>query len=247
MKFKLFMRRLFGVSAARMTIRRHVPWPMRLASTALAIAVGAVGAIWLWHYLFGHVTATQETQRIEIARLRAELELVGGEKQKLDGFVNSASSQIKVEKTAAERLAGQIKSLEEENARLKSDNAFFESLLPAGSGTDVGVSIRRFEVSPDTAPNQVRYRALVMQGGRQEKEFSGTVQFIFNTVVAGRSGFWIWPDQASAEARERAKLTFKRYQRLEGNLELPAGTTVRSVQLRILERGEVRVQQSANM
>jgi hypothetical protein len=247
MKFKLLMRRLFGVSAARMTIRRHVPWPLRLASTALAIAVGAVGAFWLWQYLFGQVSATQQSQRVEIARLRTELERVDSEKQKLDGFVNSASSQIKVEKTAADRLAGQIKSLEEENAQLKADIAYFESLLPAGSSTDSGVSIRRFEVSTDTTTNQIRYRALLMQGGRQEKEFSGNVQLVVSTMSAGRPGVWTWPEQAAGDARERGKLNFKRYQRLEGSLELPVGTTARSVQLRILEKGAVRVQQSVNL
>lgn len=247
MKLKLLMRRLFGISAARMTIRRHVPWPLRLASTALAVTVGAVGAIWLWQTLFGHVSATQASQRIEIARLRGELERVDSEKQKLDGFVNSASSQIKVEKTAADRLAGQIRSLEEENAQLKADIAYFESLLPAGTTADAGVSIRRFEVSHDTSPNQIRYRALLMQGGRQEKEFSGSVQLVVSTLNAGRPGVWTWPDQASSEARERGKLSFKRYQRLEGSLELPIGTTARSVQLRILEKGVVRVQQSVTM
>ncbi len=247
MKFKLLMRRLFGFSASRMTIRRHVPWPMRLATTALAVAVGAVGAIWLWQYLFGHVSATQESQRVEIARLRTELERVDVERQKFEGFVNSASSQIKVEKTAADRLAGQIKALEEENALLKSDIAYFESLLPAGSTADSGVSIRRFEVSTDSTTNQIRYRALLMQGGRLEKEFSGNVQFVFNTVNAGRAGIWTWPDMAAGDARDRGKLSFKRYQRLEGSIELPAGTSARSVQLRVLERGALRVQQSINM
>lgn len=231
-----------------MTIKRHVPWPMRLASTALAVAVGAVAAFWLWHYLFGHITANQKTEQQEIARLKEDLDKQSSERARLEGIVNSAGTQIKVEQTAADRLAVQIKTLEEENARLKSDIAYFESLLPASGGADSGVSIRRFEVSLEPAGNQVRYRALLMQGGRQEKEFTGSVQLVVTLVSAGRPGTWTWPDQASAEARERGgRLVFKRYQRLEGTLDLPAGTSARSVQLRILEKGSVRAQQAANL
>lgn len=247
MKRNLWYRRLFGVSAARMTIRRHVPWPLRLASLALAVSVGAVGALWTWQSLFGRTSATQDSQRLEIARLNGELTALTNEKQRLDAIVNSASSQIKVEQTAAERLAGQIKTLEEENARLKSDVAYFESLLPAGSGSDAGVTIRRFEVTPDAGGSQIRYRAMIMQGGRQEREFTGNVQLLVHTVSGGRPGTWSWPDQAGAEARERGKIGFKRYQRLEGVIDLPPGTVARSVQLRVLEKGAVRAQQSANL
>lgn len=247
MKRNRLLQRLFGVSAARMTVRRHVPWPLRLATLALAIGVGAVGAIWAWQYLFGNAGATQEAQRVEIARLRTELENVSTEKQRLDAIVNSAESQIKVEKTAAERLAGQVRFLEDENARLKSDIAYFESLLPATGTEDSGVTIRRFEVSPEQAPGQIRYRALILQGGRQEKEFSGTIQLVFTSSTGGRTTQWVWPDQGSADARDRSKLAFRRYQRLEGVIELPPGTSVRSAQLRILERGAVRAQQSANL
>ena len=245
MKLKLLFRRLFGVSSVRMTIRRHVPWPLRLVPLALAIAIGAVCAVWLWQSLFGNVSAAQEAHKAEIARLNAELDAVIAEKQKLDAVVNSAGSQIKVEQTAAERLAGQIKSLEQDNARLKSDLAYFESLLPATGQSDAGVSIRRFEITPEAQPNQLRYRALVLQGGRQEKEFVGSVQFIIGTINAGRQGTFSWPDQAGADAKERGKLSFTRYQRLEGVIELPPGSSARSVQLRVLEKGVVRSQQSA--
>jgi len=37
-----------------------------------------------------------------------------------------------MEQTAAERLAAQVRTLEVENARLKADLAYLESLLPAG-------------------------------------------------------------------------------------------------------------------
>lgn len=247
MKLKRLFARLFGVSAVRMTIRRHVPWPLRLLPLALAIAVSAVCAVWLWQMLFGNVSATQNAQSAEIARLKSELEGVNAERLRLEAIVNSADSQIKVEQTAASRLVGQIKSLEQDNARLKSDVAYFESLLPAAGQSDAGVSIRRFEVMQEAQGSQLRYRALVLQGGRQEKEFSGSVQLVVATMNAGKPVNWTWPDQAGPEMRDRGRLSFKRYQRLEGVIDLPAGSTVRSVQLRVLEKGVVRAQQAASL
>ena len=41
------------------------------------------------------------------------------------------------------------------------------------------------------------------------------------------------------------RLTFQRVRRLEGQLDVPAGAVVRSVQLRVLEGNAVRAQQTA--
>ena len=56
-----------------------------------------------------------------------------------------------IERAAHKQLAAQVKALEAENARLKEDLAFFDSLLPAGTGSE-GISIRRLEDRVDWRP-----------------------------------------------------------------------------------------------
>jgi hypothetical protein len=108
-------------------------------------------------------------------------------RQELAAQVQSTDSRVQIEKSTAERLTLQVRSLEQENAKLKSDLAYMEGLLPssgAAAGVTTGLSLRQFEVKADAMPGQFRYRALAFQGGREQREFSGTTQL----VVVGVGG-----------------------------------------------------------
>lgn len=144
-----------------------------------------------------------------------------------------------------ERLLAQMTSLEAENGRLKTDLAYLERLLPA-RGADGPVAIRNFEVRPDAAPDHLRYRALLTLGGRADREFVGRMQFVLSTVVDGRTTTTVWPREG-ADNDESLKLVFKRLQRVEGTFPIAPGSVVKSVQIRVIERGTVRAQQLASL
>jgi hypothetical protein len=243
---KMLAHRL-SVSAPKMIVRRHVPWPLRLASIALAVACGAGATIWLWHALFGNAAAEMLSLRLQMISLHQRLDAEAEERQRLSAIVNAGASELKVEQSAAERLVGQLRLIEAENAHLKADLAYLESLLPAAGSGDGSVAIRRFQVEPDAGPNQLRYRALLSIGGRPDKEFNGTVQLLVSTEENGKQASLTWPDQSVDDVKDGIKIVFKHYQRVEGNFEVPAGAIVKSVQLRVLEHGTVRAQQTVTL
>jgi hypothetical protein len=250
MKFRLFARRM-SVSAPKMTVRRHVSLPLRMASIALAIAVGAVGAIWAWQTLFGNAGAEKERLSVELTTTRAELEKEKVERERLTEIANKADSQIKMERAASEQLAKQMKSLEAENGKLLSDVAYLETLLPA-DGASGNIAIRRLTLEREpsatpTGPQQIRYKALVMQGGREQKEFAGAIQIVAQGTLNGKPMSLTLPDQGTPEIKERMKIAFKRYQRVEGFIEVPAGAQIKTVQLRLLEKGTLRAQETASL
>ncbi len=55
-----------------------------------------------------------------------------------------------------------------------------------------------------------------------------------------------FPEGKSGEM-DKFRLGFRHYQRLEGVLTLPEGVAVQAVQARILEKGQLRAQQSAKL
>lgn len=206
-----------------MTVRRHVPWPLRLAALMLAVAIGAAGGVWLW-------SATSE---------RAARERVAA--------LASAGSQARIDQVAAERREQQIKALESENAELKADLAYLKSLLPAADAQGP-VAIRRFEVTPEAGkPGRMRYRALLMQAGRAERVFVGSLQLRVTTASQGRTKTLILPDDGPVAGRERMQLSFRRVLRVEGHFQVPEGAVLKSVQLRVLERGALRAEQTASL
>ena len=236
---KLWLRR-WSISPARMTIKNHLPWPLR--AIFLAIVVGLGGAIALWAYDAGrsftgfNPGATKE--RLET--LREQLQQVTAERDRFQTTVNAAESRLNIEHAFQAQLTEQIKNLEAENGRLKDDLSFFEGLLPAGTQ---GLSIRSFKVEM-VEPTQLRYRLLLMQGGRLVSDFTGNYQLVLTLSQNGKNAMMTLP---KPEAAASFQLSFKHYQRVEGVLDIPPGAVVKSVQVKVLEKGALRAQQSENL
>lgn len=200
----------------------------------------------MWAYGLGRSIAGFNPNAVEeqLAVFQEQVEKLKGERDQLSTTVNAAESQLNIERSAQKQLVMQVKGLESENIRLKEDLAFFESLLPADTGSQ-GVSIRRLKADI-IAPNQLRYRLLIMQGGKGGHDFVGNLQLAVTVLQGGKSAMIVFPDGKASDA-DKFKLGFKHYQRVEGVLILPEGALMKAVQARILDRGQIRAQQSSNL
>jgi outer membrane murein-binding lipoprotein Lpp len=226
-----------------MRIKTDLPWPLKAA--VIGVVLGLGGAVAMWAYDLGRDFAGfgPGINRQQLTLLKEQVEKLSAERDQLSVTVNAAESRFNIERSAQKQLAAQVKTLETENARLKEDLAFFESLLPADTGQ--GVAIRRL-ATEWIAPNQIRYRLLVMQGGKGNNDFVGNLQFALTVVQGGKNAMMIFP-QGNSSDTNKFKLSFKHYQRVEGVLTLPEGISVKAIQARVLEKGQIRAQQSANL
>jgi hypothetical protein len=227
-----------------MTIRTHLPWPLR--AVFLAIVLGLASAIGMWVYDLGRGFAglNSDKTKEQITTLKDQIEKLSAERDQYSTTVNASESRFNIEKSVQLQLATQVKTLEVENAKLKEDLVFFESLLPTTTGSQ-GISIRRLMAEP-VSSNQLRYRLLVMQGGKVDRDFVGELQLTVTVLQGGKSAMINYPEGKPGEA-EKFKLGFKYYQRVEGVLTLPQGVSIKTVQARILDKGQIRAQQSANL
>jgi hypothetical protein len=239
MRWRLIRRRL-SISAPRMAVRSHLPWPLRWALVALML--GFSGALALWAFDFGRNLAGLKhdpgAQQEAMTQLRQQLVDARRDRDAAQSVANSADSLLKTERVTQERLAEQVKSLEAENLALKDDLGFFERLLPASAD---GLSIRGLVVEPQAA-GQWHYQLLLMQqGGRKQAEFTGRIELLPSGLKDGRP--WIAPAAAVA-----LPLSFKQYRRVEGQFPLPAGVVVKQVQVRVLDAsGAIRASQSISL
>ena len=245
LKFKRLFHR-WTVSAPQVTIRQRMPAPVR-ATIAAAVLAGIAGIAFggydIGRGIAGHGSANAASggASVQVAQIQAE-------RDRLASSANSAESQINIERSVQRQLAEQVKVLEAENSKLKEDLAFFESLLPADrtTGAGGGLSIRRLKA--DVAGNgQLRYRMLVMQGGKGDRDFAGSLQLAVTVLQNGKSAVIVFPEAGRKDPvdAEKFQLAFKRYQRIEGLLTLPPGAEMKSVQARILEKGQLKAQQTA--
>jgi hypothetical protein len=234
------LRRRWSVSAPRMTVRTHVPWPLRVGAWVLLLGVSA--ALGLWIYDAGRRFAGLGSDSPELIRLRGELATVTADRDRLQAAANATESRLGIERSTQQQLVNQVRSLEVDNARIQEDLAFFESLSTKGETT--GLAIKRMVVERDEVPGHMRYKILVTQGGKQTRDFTGSLQLILTLQQGNKAVIINLPDNDPKADAKAFKLGFRRYQRLEGNLVIPEGAVLKQVQARILENGQVRKQQS---
>jgi hypothetical protein len=235
MRWKLFRRRL-SISAPRVAVRSHMPWPLRWV--VLALAFGFSASLALWAFEFGkEIAGLDRDTKEELTQLRAELASLRAERERAQSIANTADSLLKTERVTQDRLNQQLRQAEAENMALKADLGFFERLLPAAGD---GLAVRSLQAEP-VQPGQLRYQLLVMQSGRSPAEFKGRYEVVLAGTLDGQP--WTFTPQPSQRA-----LALKQYARVEGLLDHPDSAVVKSVQVRVLDNsGGVRASQTVKL
>ena len=228
------LKRKFGISAPRVAIHTQVAWYWRWLVIA-ALAGFAATAAWLAYDLgrkyagFDRADADRKHTRLLEANRQLEEENAALRKE-----IAAVERQLQIELSTQGNLSGQIQTLSEENALLKEDLAFFQTLMASGSEPG-GISINRFRVEADALPGEYRFRLLVVQSKQRVREFHGRLQFVVDMEEAGRPTVVTVP--AENDAAQAYNLVFKFYKRVDGTFMLPPGAVVKRVQVRVLENG----------
>jgi hypothetical protein len=235
MRWKLLKRRL-TISAPRMAVRSHLPWPLRWA--AMALMLGFSGAIALWAFELGKGFAgIDSTSREEIAAMRNELAALRAEREQVLSKANTADSAVKAERAAQQALAAQLKQIEAENRNLRDNLGFFERLLPAGTGEGLAIRGLQGEV---LASGQFRYQVLIVQSGKNQPDFNGSIELSVGGTLGGKAWNLVLPPGA-------APLQVKQYKRIEGVADIPADSTVKQLQVKVTQNGAVKASQIAKI
>lgn len=210
-----------------------MPWYWRW-SGVVAGGLLVAGVAW-FTYDFGQEYAG--FRQGEAARLRAQLDETVRQQQielaELNAKTATAERQLQMERATFGDLARQVKSLAQENATLKEDLAFFQSLT--ATGKEGAVSINRFRLMPETVPGEYRYQLLLVQTGERAKEFNGRLQFVLNLQQDGRKVVLMLPPDLKNAATKEFQVSFKLFQRVEGMFRIAPDAVVKGLQVRVFE------------
>jgi ABC-type transporter MlaC component len=223
MRWKLLRRRL-SVSAPRMTVRSHMPWPLRWIAAALVLGFSAALAMWAFEFGKG-IAGLDRSAKEELAQLRVEVERLRADNERLASVANTADSLLKAERAAQEKLGQTVRQLESEAQELKTSVAFFERLLPV---KNEGLTVRGLRADVDQ-PGSIRFQMLVMQSGKDPVDFNGRYEVSATGVIGNRP----WTSPSTEWATGDIKL--RQYTRVEGALVHPPEVTLRSLQVRLLD------------
>jgi hypothetical protein len=241
------LRRRFGVAAPKLSVKTH--WSWRVKATIGAIVLAAFG--WLYYSGFdagrlfagfnvGKVEEERKKMVSEIAVLREENERM--RKERID-LANSSQ----MAEGAKDVLSKQLRSLQEENTRLKEETSFFEKLLGNNVAGKNGLAVQRLQAEREAA-DSYRFRALVVQG-TAENPFKGRMQITAQLVGANDKRITINLPEEQTELQPTLALDFKAYQRVEGVFKVPANAQLKALNVRVTQAGakEPKAQQSLQL
>jgi len=231
------IRQRFGIAAPKVAVRSHVAWYWRWLGLMLLLACSAALAAWMYDAGRKFAGFDRGEAQQELAALRSEAATMREELDRLRASAAAADSRLSIERTALQKLAQQIRTMESDNARLREELAIFESML---SSTDArlaqGLSIQRFKVEPDVLPGEYRYRLLLIAAvGRREKDFLGRVELLVSLSEAGKGAIITFPEKSEEPGPFR--LAFKHFHRVEGTFRVNPKARVEGVQVRVFETG----------
>jgi hypothetical protein len=243
MSLKLWWRNM-SMGAPRVIVRSTLPWPLRVLFAFLAAAIAMAAGVAVYEYGRDFAGPDRRELVAHNEQLADQLRQAVAERDRSSAQANSFEGELKVERAAAEQLAQQVRTLEEETTRLKADLAFYDSLLPAGK-SDKGIVIRSFRLQPEDQPQKMHFRLLIQQSGKAERDFVGSVQMEVRFTQNGGTFTYELPETDAPPERAKAfDLSFRHYQRLEGAFTLPDGAVPHTVLVRVLAAGETQTQQS---
>ena len=234
MRFRLLRRRL-TISAPRMSVRSAMPWPVRWL--VLAVVFGFCAAVALWAFEFGRsIAGLDAVSREELQRLQSEVDRLREENLQHQAVANTSGSMLVAERTALEQLTARLRQAEAENRALREDLGFFEKLIPANAGGG-SIAIRGLQAEL-LADTHLRWQVLLMRPVKNAPEFKGRLEL----VVAGTRDGKSWSQTLGGEGQA---LQLRQYRRMEGVVDLPLRTVVKTITARVLEGAVVHASQTA--
>jgi hypothetical protein len=162
------LRQRFGIAAPRVEVQTQIPWYWRWAGIAVLLGVAAAAASWI--YDAGRRFAGFDRSEVlqELQRAQGELEAARAELERLRAIADAADSRVSIERTAQQKLAQQVRSLEQENARVRED-----SRLEHAHSEERNPTLHlQFKVEPDAA-GEYRYRLLLTPTDRRGATSAG--------------------------------------------------------------------------
>lgn len=233
MKLARLVKRRYGIAARRVAVKMHVAWYWRGFVMLSALALGVALAWWIYSISSSLAGLERGAAEQELRRLKEETSRLQAENSGLQTIALKNERYSRIESAAQNDLTRSVKSLQEENARLKEELAFYRAMMAPGQG-EGAASIYRFEVERNASPGEYRYRVLLLQSGQRKQEFQGRLQLVVNLEQDGEKLVLNVPEAGQATL-QAYRVSFKYYQRMEGSFRVSPSAVVKSVQVRVFE------------
>lgn len=192
------------------TASQHPWWAYGLLALLLAALVFGVWGAWTV------ATAGSGAGGAEAARQRAELE-------RLEQDVATLKRSDQISRDANNELQAMLAARDEEIAGLRADVAFYERFVGA-TAQPRGLAVHELELRPLRGNGQVwHFVATLTQTRNRDQPSSGRLTLSVEGTQDGRLTRLDWADLRQQPDAAGPEYSFRYFQRVEGDIALPAG------------------------
>ena len=240
------LRKHFGVTAPKLSVKTHVAWPWR------ALVIGLIVALVGWMVwtgfdagrLLGGFSKNEADERR--TQLENQVAALLEENRGVAGKLTRLESEAQMAKGAQDSLTRQTLALQTENTQLKEELSYLQQLV-SGNSKEGAITVHRATIERD-GPELVHVRMLVVQGGAKGVPFIGLLGLGIDTQQEGARKHISLPEE-QPETAMALRLNFTYYQRIDVPVRVPGGSSVRSLQVRVFQAGnpQARATQTINM
>jgi len=220
-------------------VRPHVPWYRRLLTAFVGLLL--IGLLAYGMFVVGQNTI-QPATAVTVDPVLEQILESNSCLEKYDATLCSQLAelvrQLQISNATRADLVKQVKTLDEENERLREDLSLFQQMISGNEESDVELVIHRFSMEAGQLPGEYLYTLLLAQGGQRSKEFKGKLEFVVGLLQNGEEKFISLVDE---NASKEFPINFRFYHRLEKSFQIPADTVVKSLQVLIYENSASQV------
>lgn len=138
-----------------------------------------------------------------------------------------------VDRKANTDVRAKVVELETQLADLKQDNTFYRSLMRPAAG-DKGIVVDPPAVMQKNASGEYKYNVVIKQIVAKHQKVSGYLTLVLVGKQAGEPANLTLKDISSDVSKERIRLNFKYFQRIEGDMTLPEGFVPEKIEMKVV-------------
>jgi hypothetical protein len=197
---------------------------------ATLIAVGAWGI-----YTYGLTTAGFDILSASRKQddLKRSINKLVDENQELRESLARAQRSLQMDQVAYQELDDSLKKSAREIVKLKEEISFYRAILSPDNKA-AGLHIQSMKVEATNDPANYRYKLVVIQALKHDRNIYGNAQFEVRGLQGGQQKALQFPEPI----KRPININFKYYQDIEGEFKIPLNFTPNTVVVKVITRGQ---------
>lgn len=160
--------------------------------------------------------------------LREQIVSQARQLESLRQWKSDAETSQEIDRAALELVRLELAEQQEAIAELEKGVHFYRSLMAPGEQAE-GLSVHSIDLKPGPNNDRYQFRILVQQSARKHNLLTGTLQILVHGDENGQEKAYNLSELSEQVPDPEIRLRFKYFQAIDGELELPAGFTPRTV------------------